>query len=177
MTSTAAVSPAPSPESAIRLERAQDLAAITDLSARAFGPGRFARTAYRVREGAPPVPELCLTAWREERLVGAIRFTAVTVGETRAALLLGPLAVEPAHAGKGHGRALIREGLERARGLGYRLVVLVGDLPYYARVGFVAVPPGQIVLPGPADPARILAFELEPGALAQYRGALRAAGG
>lgn len=159
----------------IRAERPDDLAAISDLCARAFGPGRFARTAYRVREAAPPERELCLTAWIDGRLAGSIRFTPITIGGVKGALLLGPLAVEPALAGQGCGRALIAAGLERARRLGYRLVVLVGDPPYYARLGFVPVPAGQLRLPGPADPARLLAYELEPGALASFRGAIAAA--
>jgi predicted N-acetyltransferase YhbS len=84
--------------------------------------------------------------------------------------MLGPLAVETVHAGKGYGKQLVAEGLAKARDDGVRLVVLVGDTNYYERFGFVPVPPGQISLPGPADPRRILAAELAPGALADYLG-------
>jgi predicted N-acetyltransferase YhbS len=52
-------------------------------------------------------------------------------------------------------------------------VILVGDMPYYARSGFVPVPPGQIVLPGPVDPARLLALELAPSALAGVKGVVK----
>lgn len=156
----------------LRPETPGDLAALRALSADAFGPGRFARTAYRVREAGRPVPELCLTGWREGRLAGAIRFTAVTIGGAGGALLLGPLVVDPAYLGKGCGRALIAEGLARARAAGCRLVVLVGDLDYYARAGFQPVPPGRIAFPGPVDPARILAAELQEGALSEYAGRL-----
>ena len=140
----------------------------------AFGPGRFARTAYRIREGVPPVPSLSLTGWLDGRLVGGIRFTAVTIGGEGGALLLGPLVVHPAHKGNGYGKALAGEGLARARAQGFRLVVLVGDMPYYGRFGFVPVPPGQIALPGPVDPARLLALELVPGALADAAGLVKA---
>jgi predicted N-acetyltransferase YhbS len=85
---------------------------------------------------------------------------------------LGPLLVAPEYSGRGCGRRLVKEGLDIARGLGYRLVLLVGDLPYYERLGFKAVPRGQITFPGPVDPARILACELEPGCLGQFEGAL-----
>jgi predicted N-acetyltransferase YhbS len=87
-------------------------------------------------------------------------------------LLLGPLVVAPEFAGQGFGRQLIAEALERAKADGVRLVVLVGDEPYYGRFGFHPVPPGQITLPGPVDPRRLLAAELEPGMLAGYRGAI-----
>jgi predicted N-acetyltransferase YhbS len=65
------------------------------------------------------------------------------------------------------------DGLGRARSLDYRLVTLVGDLPYYARAGFGATPPGHIILPGPVDPARILHVELIPDVLEAYRGLVR----
>ena len=163
----------------IRLETDGDAQILSDLSAQAFGPGRFTRSAYRVREGVPPVDGLCLCGQLNGNVVGGIRFTAIRIGEMENAALLGPLVVDPgekAISGKelrgpqGYGRALVEEGLARARTRGFSLVLLVGDMPYYARFGFQPVPPGQIALPGPVDPSRLLALELEPGALAGARG-------
>ena len=151
-----------------------DLPAITELHARVFGPGRFTRTAYRVREGAPPISRYCRAALLGQRIIAAVRFTDIAVGVTEGALLLGPLAVDPEFAGKGFGRALVGEALEAAKGDGVRLVVLVGDEPYYGRFGFRPVPPEQITLPGPVDPSRLLAAELAPGALSAYRGLVTA---
>lgn len=159
----------------IRPQSESDLAAVAQLHEAAFGPGRFARTAYRIREACSR-PGIALAAWDGDKLAGAIQLTAVTIGGQCGAMLLGPLAIAAGYQGKGGGRALIEEGLRLARTDGFRLVVLVGDLPYYARAGFTATPPGQIVLPGPADPARILAAELQPGALASYRGPVAADG-
>jgi predicted N-acetyltransferase YhbS len=147
-----------------------DLGQVAKLNARVFGPGRFTRTAYRVREGAPPLSPYCRSAVLGPRIVAAVRFTRISIGGTEGALLLGPLAVDPEFAGKGHGRQLVGEALDQARADGIRLVVLVGDEPYYARFGFHPVPPGQIGLPGPVDPKRLLAAELAPGALQSYRG-------
>jgi predicted N-acetyltransferase YhbS len=113
----------------IRLETADAAPALSQLSADAFGPGRFARTAYRVREGVPPVPALSLTGWLDGRLVGGIRFTAISIGAEEGAALLGPLVVDPAVKGKGYGKALVGEGLTRARDEGFGLVLLVGDMP------------------------------------------------
>jgi predicted N-acetyltransferase YhbS len=157
----------------IRLETAVDAPALSQLSAEAFGPGRFTRSAYRVREGVPPVASLCLCGLLDRKLVGGIRFTAVRIGESEGAALLGPLVVDPLVKGKGYGKALVGEGLARARGEGFALVLLVGDMPYYARFGFQPVPPGQIALPGPVDPARLLAVELVPGALAGAAGMVK----
>ena len=157
----------------IRLETGGDVPTLSELSAQAFGPGRFARSAYRVREGIPPVRTLCLCGELDGKLIGGIRFTAIRIGETEGAALLGPLVVDPAEKGKGYGRALVEEGLMRARAEGFALVILVGDMPYYARFGFKPVSPGQIVLPGPVDPARLLALELVPGALAGVKGVVK----
>ncbi len=157
----------------IRLQRPDDLPALKQMNEETFGPGRFARTAFRVREGAAAEPRLNLCAVQRGAIMGAVQFTPLSIGGVSGALLLGPLIIEKAHNNQGHGLRLMLEGLKRARELGYRLVILVGDLPYYARAGFAAVPPGRIVLPGPVDPARLLYAELVPGALEAYRGPVR----
>jgi len=154
----------------IRLEQLSDEAFLSALSARAFGPGRFARSAYRIREGVPPIASLCLTAWRERALVGGIRFTSIAVGGKEGGLLLGPLVVDPGHSGQGIGRTLIAAGLEGAKSQGFAFVLLVGDMPYYGKFGFVPVPPEQILLPGPVDAARVLALEITPGVLGEMKG-------
>lgn len=152
-----------------------DIGAIALLNAEAFGPGRFARTAYRVREGMPPVSAFCKVCVTEDgRIIAAVRFTPIRIGGHDAALLLGPLAVAPSHANQGYGRQLIALGLEQAKADGIGLVLLVGDEPYYGRLGFQRVPYGQITLPGPVDPGRLLAAELRPGALAEARGRVTA---
>ncbi len=152
-----------------------DLPAILALNALVFGPGRFTRTAYRVREGTAPVSRFCRVALQGDRVIASLRFTDVVIGNAAGVLLLGPLAVDPAFAGQGYGRQLVGEGLEMARAAGVRLVILVGDEPYYGRFGFRGVPAGQIVLPGPVAPNRLLAAELVDGVLAGYRGPVRAA--
>ena len=157
-----------------RLATAEDAQEIADLHARAFGPGRFARTAYRVREGADGISPFCRVCRIDGRLAAAVRFTPISIGGSGGALLLGPLAVEPAFANQGHGRALVAEALAAAREAGIRLVVLVGDEPYYARLGFKRVPAGRIALPGPVNPARLLAVELVPEALEGFAGRVAA---
>jgi predicted N-acetyltransferase YhbS len=130
----------------------------------AFGPGRFTRTAYRLREGVPPDPRLSFAAVAGGALVGSVWMTPIRIG-ARPALLLGPLAVRPDWSGRGVGRALVRRALDAARADEHKLVMLVGDLPYYGPLGFQQVAPGTITLPGPVDPARILVAPLAPDAL------------
>ena len=155
----------------IRPELPGDAEPIERLHERAFGPGRFARTASRLREGAPHLFELSFTALVGTLLVGSVRLTPVAAGAAPA-LMLGPLTVDPAFENRGIGRALIERSLAAAREAGHRLVVLVGDEPYYARFGFRPVPPGRLAMPGPVDPARFLALELTEGALAGATGAV-----
>jgi predicted N-acetyltransferase YhbS len=168
------VSDEPPSEVTMRPVAPGDLAAIRDLHARAFGPGRSTRTAYRIREGTGEFSPFCRVCLIDGRLVAAVRFTQVTVGGRDGALLLGPLAVDPAFANQGHGRGLVAQALEDARGAGISLVVLVGDEPYYGKLGFRRIPFGRITLPGPVDPNRLLAAELVPGAQQDFSGAVAA---
>jgi predicted N-acetyltransferase YhbS len=135
-----------------------------------FGPGRFARTAYRVREGTPFASRFCRVYESHGRIIAALRMTPILIGGMPGGLLLGPLAVALDRANQGFGRQLIADSLEQATREGVELVVLVGDLPYYGRLGFVPSKPGRIVLPGPADPARLLVKELREGAAERFSG-------
>ncbi|GBF25701.1 hypothetical protein MnTg02_00733 [bacterium MnTg02] len=159
---------------AIRQEMPEDQSEIQKLHARVFGPGRFTRTAYRVRETGAFDQQLSWVAFAGKELAGAVRLTPIRIGGRDRALLLGPLIVAPQFAGKGYGRRLIAASLEAARAEGFALVLLVGDLAYYEAFGFGPVPPGQIMMPGPVDPARLLAAELMPGTLERYSGLMRA---
>jgi len=149
-----------------------DEAAIEKLDERAFGPGRFARTAYRLREGVEPDLSLSFVARVGTLLVGANRMTPILVGLTPA-LLLGPLTVEPAFRSQGVGEALMIKSLEAARDAGHALVLLVGDEDYYSRVGFRRVPRRKITMPGPVDLDRLLYCELREGAFEATSGRMR----
>ncbi len=148
--------------------------AVDALLDKTFGPGRFAKTAYRLREDVQPIESLSLVARAQGLLVGSIRFWPVVIGPSQApALLLGPLAVEPELKGQGIGVGLMTQGLQAAKALGYEVVILVGDEPYYARVGFARVPAGQIRMPGPVDPARLLFVELKAKAFENSCGEIK----
>lgn len=147
----------------ILAETADDAAAIDRLHERTFGPGRYAKTAYRIREDVSHSLELSFVARIGTLMVGSVRLSAIRIGDTPA-LLLGPLTVEPPFRERGIGQALMQRALEAAKGKGHRLAVLVGDEPYYGKAGFKKIPKGQVTLPGPVDPARLLVVELAAGA-------------
>jgi predicted N-acetyltransferase YhbS len=147
-----------------RLEQPDDDLAIEALHADAFGPGRFARAAYRLREGVAHDPALSFVAHAGEEMIASVRMTAIAIGD-RPALLLGPLVVLPACKGQGAGRTLVRMAVEAAGEAGHALVMLVGDLDYYGPLGFSRLRRYQITLPGPVDPDRVLVAGLVEGAL------------
>jgi predicted N-acetyltransferase YhbS len=156
----------------IHAEQPADRPEIESLLDEVFGISRRLKTSYRLREGEMPVEGLSFTAREPGRgLVGAISFWRIFIGDDGLpALLLGPLAVAPDRQGAGIGRALMKLGIERAGTLGATLIILVGDEPYYGRVGFRKVPDGQLLMPGPVDPDRLLYLELKEDALAKARG-------
>lgn len=150
-----------------------DHAAIEALLDVAFGADRHRKTSYRFREGVESLPSLSLVARDGGRLVGTIAYWPVSIGEASApALLLGPVAVEPALRGLGIGVTLIRRTLGKAVREGHRIAVLVGDADYYTRFGFEAAERHDVVMPG--QPDRLMVKALVPGAMEGVKGDIRA---
>ena len=154
---------------AIRNERAADVAKREALLDACFGENRHGRTCQRLRDGRAPAAGLALSAVREGTLVGTVRLWHVSAGG-RPALVLGPLAVDPACRALGIGAALMHQALAAARARGHAAVILLGDAPYYARFGFSADKTGTLSLPGPFERDRLLAIEFADGALAGDEG-------
>lgn len=135
----------------VRPEALADIPAIEALILRAFGPGRFAKTAERLREGGT-IAAGFVARDGDGRLIGSVRLWAITVGEERA-LFLGPIAVAADSRKSGLGADLVQACLDHAAQAGMG-VLLVGDPPYFNRFGFGAAP--DAVLPGPVDQRRVL---------------------
>ncbi len=163
----------------IRAERAADVVAREALLDACFGANRHARTCQRLRDGRAPAEGLAFSAVRrdgqKDRLVGTLRLWHVSAGGVPA-LVLGPLAVDPACREFGVGAALMRHGLAVAKAAGHGAVILLGDAPYYARFGFSASKTGELSLPGPFERERLLALELREGALDGARGTIAPTG-
>lgn len=136
----------------------QTAAAVDELTVlldSSLGPGRLARTAERLRENNRPVTDYGHTARTAEGdLVGTISYWPIAIGED-VGLLLGPLAVHPDLQGQGVGQKLMHASLRLVDAESFAFVLLVGDLPYYDKVGFMTAP-DAIVMPGPVDPRRLL---------------------
>ena len=134
----------------------------SDCTSAHSGPGRFARTAFRIREGRGQCSTLSFTARIGTLLVGSVRLTPICIGET-AALLLGPLTVEPPFRSHGVGVGA------RERALRKQNPVPTNWWCWSAtnrlrQAGFKRIPKGQVKMPGPVDPARLLVAELAANA-------------
>ena len=153
-------------------ERPEDGPAIETLLDRAFGPDRHAKISYRYRSDVPPVRELSRVARADAdgRILGTIRYWPIAIGG-HAALLLGPVAAEPALKGRGIGVALIRDTLDAAAWMNAARVVLVGDIGYYKRFGFLPAAPLGLHMPS-ENPDRLLALPLARNAFAGVSGAI-----
>jgi len=166
---------APAPMShtpAIRNEAPEDDAQIAAVVEGAFGPGRYAKAAERLREGNTHRADLSFVAEAGGRLVGTVRLWPVHVGD-RPLVLLGPIAVDHAHRKGGLGQALVERACEAAKAAGFEAVMLVGDGPWFERTGFSSAPGAAIVLPGPVDQRRVLVKALSPGGADGLSGAAR----
>lgn len=167
------------PEYLIKPEPAVLAGAVERLYDDVFGPARFHKASYLFREGVEPVRALSWIALEgdrqgNDRLVGAIRYWPILVGETgHPALLLGPLAIAQDRAGRGIGRALMFKTLDLAAQLGHDLVLLVGDVDYYKRFGFVPATPHGFVMPGESRPDRLQVAPLKDNVLGRIAGEVR----
>ncbi|WP_366655409.1 N-acetyltransferase [Fodinicurvata sp. EGI_FJ10296] len=154
-------------------ESPDDHHAINLLLDQAFGRDRSQKTSYRYRDGIDPIAGLSMTAHNGDRLVGSIRYWPIRIGaDGHPGLLLGPLAVANHSQGTGVGAALVFSTLETATAAGHEIVLLVGDLPYYSRFGFVPAAPHGIYMPD-ENPDRLQLTALAPGALKGMAGPVR----
>jgi predicted N-acetyltransferase YhbS len=160
----------------IREETFRDVEPREALLDACFGPARFQKTCERLREGRMPADGLSLVIDRDGEVIGTVRLWHVSAGPNRSALMLGPIAIDPSVQSLGLGGKLMRGALKRARQLGHKAVLLVGDAPYYERFGFSTENTGALWLPGPYERNRFLALELDAGALDDARGLVSATG-
>ncbi|WP_168567106.1 GNAT family N-acetyltransferase [Crateriforma spongiae] len=84
-------------------------------------------------------PIYSLVAEADERIIGHVLFTAVTMEPAATPLkhqILAPLAVVNEQQGRGIGGRLVRDGFRRLADDGVDLVFVLGDPDYYSRFGF-----------------------------------------
>src|SRR5580698_10345544 len=152
-------------------ERPRDGAAIEEMTAAAFGPDRFHKTVYRLREDVSPLKYLCLVCLdQKNRLVASIRNWPVMINEKWPAVMLGPLSIAPELRGLGYGKALMWHSMAQSRMQGHSRIILVGDPEYYNQFGFRRDLALHLQLPGWFEERRFLALELVAGSMIGVHG-------
>jgi predicted N-acetyltransferase YhbS len=171
---SAAAVPLPLRVPTVRPATPADHAFIEELQAIAFGPGRFARTAFRIRERFPIDDSLSLVAEVEGEACGSVWMTPISIGGING-WMLGPLATHPNFRKLGAGKLLAREVTRRAlaRGDG-SFVMLVGDRDYYCPLGWEPTTMGNIEFPGPVDPTRVLVYAEDKSLAQSLKGPIKA---
>ncbi len=154
-------------------ERPRDTEAIEAMTAAAFGPDRFHKTVYRLREDVAPIKDLCFVALDPKgRLVASIRNWPILINERWPSVLLGPLSISPELRGLGYGKALMWHSMAQSRMQGHSRIILVGDPEYYNQFGFRRDLALNIQLPGWVEDRRFLALELVAGAMIGVHGTI-----
>lgn len=92
---------------------------------------------------------ICIGAFEDGSMVGAIFFTRLRFDEPIEAYMLAPVAVGTAHQGRGVGQALIGFGLHELKNRSATLVVTYGDPAFYSKVGFQALSEDLVQAPLP----------------------------
>jgi putative acetyltransferase len=162
----------------IRPERPEDYAAIHEVNLAAFGEEGESLLIEKIRQSEDFIPGLSLVAVYDGQVVGHILFSLIRVAvpgrpdREQAILSLAPMAVLPEFQGRGIGSAMVRRGLEIARELGHKAVVVVGHPDYYPRFGFSPARAKGLEAPFPVPDEAFMALELEPDGLEGLTGML-----
>lgn len=131
--------------------------AIEALYDKTFGPGHFAKTAERLREGNVSLPQLTRVALQDDKLIGVCRIWPIEIGEARdPAIFVGPVAIDPDFQGQRLGLSVTGEALEAAAKAGWEMAVIIGAPTYFGELGFDVASPGTLIFPGPQDQTRIM---------------------
>ena len=140
---------------------ARHAAAIEALYDRTFGPGHFAKTAERLREGNASLPEMTRVAIADGEVIGVCRVWPIVVGDARTpALFIVPVAVSPDFQGQRLGLTVTGEALEAATKAGWGAAIIIGSTSYFGELGFRTVAPDRFVFPGPQDMSRVMVRDL-----------------
>jgi len=160
----------------IEPQQDDDLPDIERLLDQVFGPDRFAKASYQYRKDVDPLADLSFVMRDQGRLIASLRFWPVRIvtkdRRSSDALLLGPIAVDQAYQGQGLGIRLMNYGLNQATDAGHEYVILVGDEPYYKRIGFSHTAAEGLMMPGQQDVARLLARSLGQASLENISGTI-----
>ena len=147
-------------EPEIRLERSDDANEIDNLHSVTFGPGRYTKSAYRYREKREHLIDISFVLIDQNQIIGSVRYWEILVNNAPA-LLLGPIVIHPDYRGCGYGVKLIDYSVNKCNGANHNIIILIGDLSYYSKIGFKRMLGKKIVFEGPVNNDRVLYREIK----------------
>ena len=110
---------------------------ILKLLNQSFGPGRFARSVYRLREIKGRETDFSYVNEKNNEILSSIQYFQTYLNQDLLGLLLGPLAVEPKYRGQGFGVALVEHTIQIIKKeTNYDFILVIGDNEYYKKFGF-----------------------------------------
>lgn len=159
----------------IEAENKGDYEQITRLHTIAFKRDGEARLVEKLRKTPTYIPELSLVAKYRNMIVGHVLFYPIKINAYKKkcdSLALAPISVIPSFQNRKVGSRLIKEGLEKARKLGFKSVIVVGHPEYYPRFGFEKASKYGISAPFNAPDNVVFAIELEKDGLKNCSGTI-----
>jgi putative acetyltransferase len=153
----------------IRQESSSDFSDVYEIHQYAFGQRNEADLVVALHDSDAFISELSLVAIFKNQVVGHILFTKLKIVNDKGiefeSLSLAPMAVKSGCQLQGIGSQLIRYGINKARELGYRSIIVLGHKNYYPRFGFEPTTKWQIKPPFDVPSDIFMALELVPNAL------------
>jgi putative acetyltransferase len=121
-------------EPVVREERSADAPAIREVNKRAFGQDQEGKIVDTLRSNGAAL--LSLVATLDDRVVGHIMYSPISVDSNTVGAALGPMAVLPEHQRQGVGSKLVEAGNRKIKDLGYPFIIVLGHSSFYPRFGF-----------------------------------------
>ena len=134
---------------------------IIKLLYKSFGPGRFARSVYRLREKNDRNTEFSYIYELNNQILSSISYYKTFLNNDINGLLLGPLAVDPEHRGKGYGVELVKYTIALIKKtMAYDFILVIGDYHYYEKFGFKKIN-NTFSFYGPVNSEKVLILPLK----------------
>ena len=134
---------------------------IIKLLYKSFGPGRFARSVYRLREKNDRDTEFSYIYELNNQILSSISYYKTFLNNDINGLLLGPLAVDPEHRGKGYGVELVKYTIALIKKtMAYDFILVIGDYHYYEKFGFKRID-NTFSFYGPVNSEKVLILHLK----------------
>lgn len=122
----------------IRKEEGKDYSKVHEVNRLAFKQENESKLIEKIRKGENFIPDLSLVAEIDNKIVGHILFSKIKIvgGSVFESLALAPMAVIPELQKQGIGGKLIKNGIEKAKELGFDSLIVLGHKDYYRKFGF-----------------------------------------